>query len=54
MKKNQFFLQNRRSSLTTKQARQVCLQEVTKKNEFYERTEGLSYGPGISFCVSKH
>ncbi|XP_074111956.1 uncharacterized protein LOC141535751 [Cotesia typhae] len=40
--------ENRRSSLTTKQARQACLQELTKKNKFYERTEGLLYGPGIA------
>ncbi|CAD6206356.1 GSCOCG00010034001-RA-CDS [Cotesia congregata] len=40
--------ENRRSSLTTKQTRQACLQELTKKNEFYERTEGLLYGPGIA------
>ena len=40
--------ENRRSSLTTKQARQACLQELAKKNEFLERTEGLLYGPGIA------
>ncbi|CAH2100863.1 unnamed protein product [Euphydryas editha] len=40
--------ENRRSSLTTKQARQACLQELAKKNEFYERTEGLLYSPGIA------
>lgn len=40
--------QERRSSLTTKEARKARKEELAEQNEYYEEAEGLLYGPGIA------
>lgn len=45
---------DRSSSLTNIKARQSCQEELIKKEEYWERTEELLYGPGIAdYLVSR-
>lgn len=40
--------QERRSFISTKEARKARKEELIQQNEFFEETEGLLYGPGIA------
>lgn len=40
--------QERRSSLSTKEARKAKKEQLIEENQFYEEVEGMLYGPGIA------